>query len=95
MVTEGDLNYYFDVVETMWVGGTSPTFERIRLRIRLRERDSAHLAEGLAVLVARQWLKVQQVPLTAWALETGYETWYIPIRDHDPGSDYAEVVTAL
>ena len=83
MVTEDDLNYYFYVVETLWHGGTNPTLERIRNRIRPAERDSSHLAEGLAALVARKWLKVEQIPVSPWRPETLYETWYVPIRDHD------------
>lgn len=82
MVTEEDLSYYYHVVETLWHGGTNPTLERIRNRIRPTERDSSHLVEGLATLVARKWLKVQQVPLSVWQPETVYETWYVPIREH-------------
>jgi hypothetical protein len=87
MVTEEDLNYYYHVVETMWLGGTNPTFERIRDRIRPKQRDSSHLGAGLTALVARQWLKVQRIPLSAWEPETDYETWYVPIREHDLDPD--------
>ena len=83
MVTEDNLNYYFCVVETLWLGGTNPTLERMRNRLRTMERDSSHLAEGLAELVARKWLKVEQIPVSPWRPETLYETWYVPIRDHD------------
>ncbi|MEO5838316.1 MAG: hypothetical protein ABIQ73_29980 [Acidimicrobiales bacterium] len=86
MVTDDDLNYYYYLVETTWLGGTNPTLEEIRLRIRPTERDSSPLIEGLATLVARNWLKIQQIPVSAWDPETIYETWYVPIRDHDPDS---------
>jgi hypothetical protein len=82
MVTEDDLNYYYDVVETLWLGGTNPTLEAIRLRIRPTEHDKSHLIEGLAALISRKWLKVEQIPVSAWDPQTVYETWYVPIRDH-------------
>ena len=84
MITEDDLSYYYSVVETLWLGGANPTLKRIRNGIRPVERDSSHLAEGLAELVARRWLKVEQIPLSPWRPETVYETWYVPIRDHHP-----------
>ena len=88
MATEEDLNYCYYGVETMWLGGTNPTLEQIRDRIRPKERDTSRLAEGLAALVARQWLKIQQIPISAWELETpDYEAWYVPIRDHDLDTD--------
>ena len=83
MITEDDLNYYYYVIETLWLGGTNPTLERIRNRIRPMERDGSHLAEGLAALVARNWLKVEQIPVSPWSPKTLFETWYVPIRDHE------------
>ena len=82
MVTEDDLSYFYHVVETLWLGGTNPTLERIGDRIRTTERVRSYLAEGLAVLVDRKWLKVEQIPVSPWSPETVYETWYVPIREH-------------
>ena len=83
MVTEDDLNYYYYVVETLWLGGTNPTVERIRDRIHPTEGDDPQLVEGIAALVTRKWVKFQQLPVSAWDPDTVYETWYVPIRDHD------------
>lgn len=86
MVTEDDLNYYYMVVETLWLGGTSPTIEQIRTRLCPTERDNSRVAEGLAELIARQWLKVEQIPIRVWDTESIFETWYVPIWDHLSGT---------
>ena len=65
MITEDDLSYYYSVVETLWLGGANPTLKRIRNGIRPVERDSSHLAEGLAELVAAggsRWSRSPSVP---------------------------------
>ena len=80
-MTEDDLNYYFFLVDTLWVSGISPTFEQIRDRVR-PPVSSAQLNEGLAILAERRWVKLQQVPIGAWSAEVLYETWYVPIREH-------------
>ena len=81
-MTEDDLNYYYDIVETLWLGGSNPTFERIRDRVRPLEVDSSHLTRALATLIQRSWVKLQQVSVGAWSTEIVYETWYVPIREH-------------
>jgi hypothetical protein len=80
-MTEDDLNHYYDLVETLWLGGFGTTIERIRDRTRPQGAHFSHLQEGLATLVARQWLKVQQIPIGTWSDETVYETWYVPVRE--------------
>ena len=80
-MTEADLRYYYDLVETLWLGGFGTTIERIHGRTRPQESHISHLDEGLHALVERKWLKVQQIPIGTWGDETVYETWYIPIRD--------------
>jgi hypothetical protein len=77
---EDDLNYYYNVVETLWLGGFGTTIERIQDRTRPKEVHTFHLSEGLAALVERNWLKVQQTPIGTWSDEIVYETWYIPVR---------------
>ena len=80
-MTEDDLNYYYEVVATLWLAGSNPTFEEIRDRVRPHEVDSSHLTRGLATLVERNWLKLQQVSMGAWTAEIVNETWYVPIRE--------------
>jgi len=78
-MTDDDLNYVYFLVEALWIGGTSPTFERIRDRVR-PPVGVAQLTEALAILVERDWVKVQQVPIGAWSDKVIYEKWYVPIR---------------
>ena len=80
-MTEDDLHYYYDLVETLWLGGFGTTIERIRDRTRPQGVHFSHVQEGLATLVERQWLKVQQIPIGTWSDETVYETWYVPVRE--------------
>jgi hypothetical protein len=81
MVTEDNLANYYHVVDALWLDGSNPTLERIRER--MGPRDSSNLTEGLAALIARRWLKVEQIQVSSWRPETPYETWYVPIREHD------------
>jgi hypothetical protein len=79
-MTEDDLDYCYFIVESLWLGGTDPTFDRIRARIRLIPVDTFHLAECLGALLDRQWLKVQQMPAGEYDDEVTYERWYVPLR---------------
>jgi hypothetical protein len=79
-MTEADLNYYYDLVETLWLGGFGTTIERIHDRTRPKEANISHLNAGLGALVERKWLKVQQIPMGTCGHKTVCETWYIPVR---------------
>src|SRR5688572_10772996 len=59
--TEDDLNYYYHQIETLWLAGYATTFEQIHDHLPVTER--AHLIKGLAALMARNWLKLQELPV--------------------------------
>ena len=80
-MTEDDLNYYYDLIETLWLGGFGTTIERIQDRTRPKEVHISHLRNGLAALVERKWVKVQQIPIDTWKDEAVSETWYVPVRE--------------
>jgi hypothetical protein len=64
-MTEDNLNYYYyDLVETLWLGGIGTRIERIQDRTRPKDAHIAHLNEGLGALVERKWLKVSR---SLWA----------------------------
>ena len=74
-MTEDDLNYCYFIVDTLWLGGSNPTFDRIRDRVRPTPVDIFLLAECLATLIERQWIKVQEMPAGDGGDEVTYERW--------------------
>jgi hypothetical protein len=91
MISDDELGFYYEQVETLWLGGVSPTLEHLRERIGPGEADARQFAEGLATLVERGWVRVQEISVGAWSAEVAsevrYETWYIPVRDRPFAGD--------
>ncbi|MEO8694181.1 MAG: hypothetical protein ABI658_11730 [Acidimicrobiales bacterium] len=75
---EEDLNYYYLQVEMLWLAGLATTVEQIRHHLPPTER--AHLADGLAALVTRNWLKVQDIPASSRDEQAAYDNCYVPVR---------------
>ena len=75
---EADLHYYYTQVEVLWLAGLATTFEQIQEHLPPTER--AELTDGLAALVARNWLKLQPLPLSHQIDQADYEICYVPVR---------------
>ena len=76
--TEDDLNYYYDQIETCWLAGYATTFEQIHDHLPATERG--HLTEGLGALLARNWLKLEELPIRDGEHSIDCQTCYVPVR---------------
>jgi len=81
-ITEDDLNYYYDQVERFWLTGLSTNFAQIRDHLPATEH--ARLPEGLATLIGRNWLKLQEIPVTDHDDRADHETCYVPVKKVRP-----------
>jgi hypothetical protein len=60
-MSEDDLHHCYMIVDTLWLGGIQSHI-RPESRVRPTPLDIVLLAEWLATLIERQWLKVQNMP---------------------------------
>ena len=72
------MNFYYNQIEMIWLAGLATTFQGIREILPPTERTN--LTAGLATLVARNWLKLEALPLSNPEDQADYEICYVPVK---------------